>query len=131
MMVTCTLTDAVHRAIRGYRGLVTNTYRQSETQCPSHCVMTELCPSHTMIHRCLEPKPLVQLDKPGKLYKYIGLDSIGNNKQYNKYLYMYISILASPAPPRHILMSYQSITIHVYTFTFTYTWVLYSTHTDL
>ena len=52
--------------------------------------------------RQLEPKPLVQSDKPGKLYKYIGLDSIGNNKQYNKYLYMYISILASPAPPRHI-----------------------------
>ena len=52
--------------------------------------------------RQLEPKPLVQSDKPGKLYKYIGLDSIGNNKQCYKYLYMYISILARPAPPRHI-----------------------------
>ena len=49
--------------------------------------------------RQLEPKPLVQSDKPGNLYKYIGLDSIGNNKQYNKYLYMYISILARPTLP--------------------------------
>ena len=52
--------------------------------------------------RQLEPKPLVQSDKPGKLYKYMGLYSIGNKKQCNKYLYKYISILASPAPPPHI-----------------------------
>ena len=48
----------------------------------------------------LEPEP--ESDEPGKLYKYIGLDYIGNNKLYSIYLYMYISILARPVPSRHI-----------------------------